>query len=89
VAAQPWSDSRVGAYGTSSEAQAAELIASLRNPHVVALAALVSPLGPYRELFYPGACAAGGRFARRMCESQIQDGVAGAVERRSEPTSGS
>ena len=86
VAAQPWSNGRVGVYGTSYEGQAAELVASLGNPHVVAVAALFSPVDPYRELFYPGGCATGGRFARWMCESQIQDGVAGAVERLAELT---
>jgi hypothetical protein len=53
---------------------------------VVAVAALFSPVDPYRELFYPGGCATGGRFARWMCESQIKDGVANAVERLSEIT---
>jgi uncharacterized protein len=86
VAAQPWSNGRVGVYGTSYEGQAAELVAGLGNPHVVAVAPLFSPLDPYRELFYPGGCATGGRFARWMCESQIQDGVAGALERLSELT---
>ena len=84
LAAQPWSNGRVGAYGTSYEGQAAELIASLGNPHVVAVAALFSPLDPYKELFYPGGCATSGRFARWMLESQIKDGVAGALERLSE-----
>ncbi len=86
VAAQLWSNGRVGVYGTSYEGQAAELVAGLGNPHVVAVAALFSPLDPYRELFYPGGCATGGRFARWMCESQVKDGVAGAVERLSELT---
>ena len=86
VAAQPWSNGRVGVYGTSYEGQAAELVASLGNPHVVAVAALFSPVDPYRELFYPGGCATGGRFARWMCESQIKDGVAGALERLLELT---
>ena len=86
VAAQPWSNGRVGVYGTSYEGQAAELVAGLANPHVVAVAALFSPLDPYRELFYPGGCATSGRFVRWMCASQIKDGVAGAVERLSELT---
>jgi uncharacterized protein len=83
VAAQPWSNGRVGVYGTSYEGQAAELVASLGNPHVVAVGALFSPVDPYRELFYPGGCATGGRFARWMCESQLLDGVDGAIERLS------
>ncbi len=86
VAAQPWSSGRVGVYGTSYDGQAAELVAGLGNPHVVAVAALFSPLDPYRELFYPGGCATGGRFARWMWESQMRDGVAGALERLSELT---
>ena len=51
-----------------------------------AIAALFSPLDPYRELFYPGGCATSDRFARWMCESQIKDGVVGAGERLSELT---
>jgi uncharacterized protein len=86
VAAQPWSNGRVGLFGASYEGQAAELVAGLGNPHVTAVAGLFSPVDPYRELFYPGGCATGGRFARWMCESQIKDGVAGAVERLSELT---
>ncbi len=86
VAAQPWSNGRVGVYGTSYEGQAAELVAGLGVPHVFAVAALFSPLDPYRELFYPGGCATSGRFARWMCESQVKDGVAGAVARLSELT---
>ena len=84
VAAQPWSNGRVGIFGSSYDGQAAELVAALGNPHVVAVAALFSPLDPYRELFYPGGCATGGRFARWMWESQVKDGVAGAVERLSD-----
>ena len=51
IAAQPWSNGRVGVYGGSYEGQAAELIAGLGNQHLVAVAALFSPYDPYRELF--------------------------------------
>lgn len=81
VAAQPWSNGRVGMYGTSYEGQAAELTAGLGNPHLVAVAALFSPYDPYRELFYPGGCGTDGRYARWMYESQLKDGVAGAAGR--------
>jgi hypothetical protein len=81
VAAQPWSNGRVGVYGTSYEGQAAELIAGLGNAHLVAVAALFSPHDPYRELFYPGGCGTDGRYARWMYESQLKDGVAGARDR--------
>ena len=81
VAAQPWSNGRVGVYGTSYEGQAAELIAGLGNAHLVAVAALFSPYDPYRELFYPGGCGTCGRYARWMYESQLKDGIAGALDR--------
>ena len=81
VAAQPWSNGRVGVYGTSYEGQAAELIAGLGNAHLVAVAALFSPYDPYRELFYPGGCGTGGRYARWMYQSQLKDDVSGARDR--------
>jgi hypothetical protein len=81
VAAQPWSNGRVGVYGTSYEGQAAELTAGLGNAHLVAVAALFSPYDPYHELFYPGGCGTGGRYARWMYESQLKDGIAGALDR--------
>jgi hypothetical protein len=79
VAAQPWSNGRIGLFGGSYEGQAAELTAALGNPHVTAVAALFSPVDPYRELFYPGGCATGGRFAKWMCDSQVKDGMTGAI----------
>lgn len=81
VAAQPWSNGRVGVYGISYEGQAAELIAGLGDTHLVAVAALFSPYDPYRELFYPGGCGTDGRYARWMYESQLKDGVTGALDR--------
>jgi len=83
AADRPWSNGRVGVYGTSYEGQAAELVARHQNPHLAAVAALFSPNDPYRQLFYPGGVATSGRFARWMCESQVKDGVAGARERLS------
>ena len=81
VAAQPWSNGRVGIYGTSYEGQAAELVAGLGHAHLVAVAALFSPHDPYRELFYPGGCGTDGRYARWMYESQLKDGITGALDR--------
>ena len=85
IAAQPWSNGRVGVWGTSYEGQAAELIAGLGparlQAHLVAVAALFSPYDPYRQLFYPGGCGTDGRYARWMYQSQLKDGVAGALDR--------
>ena len=85
IAAQPWSNGRIGVWGTSYEGQAAELIAGLGparlQAHLVAVAALFSPYDPYRELFYPGGCGTDGRYARWMYQSQFRDGVAGALDR--------
>lgn len=84
VAALPWSNGRVGVCGTSYEGQAAELVARLGNPHLVAVAALFSPYDPYRQLFYPGGAATAGRYARWMSEVRLKDGVIGARERLGE-----
>jgi uncharacterized protein len=81
IAGQTWSNGRVGVYGTSYEGQAAELIAGLGHAHLVAVAALFSPYDQYRELFYPGGCGTDGRYARWMYQSQLQDGVTGALDR--------
>lgn len=81
IAAQAWSNGRIGVYGGSYEGQAAELIAGLGPAHLVAVAALFSPYDPYRELFYPGGCGTGSRYARWMHQSQLMDGVTGALDR--------
>jgi uncharacterized protein len=85
IVAQPWSNGRVGVYGTSYAGQAAELISGLGRAHLrahlAAVAALFSPYDPYRELFYPGGCGTDGRYARWMYQSQLKDGVAGALDR--------
>jgi uncharacterized protein len=81
ISLQPWSNGRVGVCGTSYEGQAAELIAGLGNAHLVAVAALFSPYDPYRELLYPGGCGTDGRYARWTYESQLKDGVPGALDR--------
>ena len=81
AAPRPWSNGQVGVYGTSYEGQAAELVAGLGHAHLVAVAALFSPHDPYRELFYPGGCGTDGRYARWMYESQLKDGITGALDR--------
>src|SRR5262249_61711511 len=55
--------------------------AGVGNAHLVAVAALFSPYDHYRELFYPGGCGTDGRYARWMYQSQLEDGVAGALDR--------
>ena len=57
------------------------LVAGLGHAHLVAVAALFSPHDPYRELFYPGGCGTDGRYARWMYESQLKDGITGALDR--------
>jgi len=58
VAAQPWSNGRVGVYGTSYEGQAAELMAGLGHAHLVAVAALFSPHDPTSKTSVPAATSA-------------------------------
>lgn len=79
IAAQPWSNGRVGAYGYSYDGDAAELMARLGNPHLVAVAPLFSDFDPYRQLVYPGGCYAERAFGRWLAATRVLDGVAGAV----------
>jgi predicted acyl esterase len=50
------------------------------------MAALFSPYDQYRELFYPGGCGTDRRYAEWMYQSQLKDGVAGALDRLAAPT---
>jgi uncharacterized protein len=67
VAAQPWSNGRVGVFGTSYEGHAAELVAGLGNPHVVAVAPLFSPLDRTGSCSIPGV-----RHCRPVCPVDVR-----------------
>jgi putative CocE/NonD family hydrolase len=80
IAAQPWSNGRVGAYGYSYGGDAAELVTRLHNPHLAAVAALFSDFDPYRQLIYPGGAYTERAFGQWVSANRVYDGIAGAGE---------
>ena len=54
IADQPWSDGKVGMFGTSYLASVQWLAALNRNPALVAIAPAMSPGNYYRDVAYPG-----------------------------------
>ena len=54
IARQPWSDGKVGMFGTSYLASTQWLAALNRNPALVAIAPAMSPGNYYRDVAYPG-----------------------------------
>lgn len=54
IAAQSWSNGRIGAYGVSYDGNAAEMIAIPGHPSIVAVAPQYSYFDPYTELMFPG-----------------------------------
>lgn len=54
IADQPWSDGKVGMFGSSYLASVQWLAALNRNPALVAIAPAVSPGNYYRDVAYPG-----------------------------------
>jgi putative CocE/NonD family hydrolase len=54
IASQPWSNGRIGAYGTSFQGTAAELLAATGEPSVAAVAPLFSDFEYYGDLVRPG-----------------------------------
>lgn len=79
IAAQPWSNGRAGAYGGSYEGNTAELMASLGNEHLRAVAPLFPDYDLYEDLIMPG-----GVKNRLMADSWFHftralDGIDGAA----------
>ena len=54
VAAQPWSDGRVGTTGVSYAGDTAMLSLALRNHHITAAAPISYDFDPYEDLLRPG-----------------------------------
>lgn len=54
IVAQPWSNGRVGAVGTSYSGSAAYLLASTRHPAVKAVAPRFAPFDAFPEVAFPG-----------------------------------
>jgi hypothetical protein len=54
IAAQPWSNDRVGVTGVSYSGDTAMLSLALRNPHITAAAPISYDFDPYEDLARPG-----------------------------------
>lgn len=54
IAAQPWSNGRVGVTGVSYSGDTAMLSLALRNPHITAAAPVSYDFDPYEDLVRPG-----------------------------------
>lgn len=80
IAVQPWSNGRVGAYGHSYDANAAELMATLGNPHLRAVAPLFGDYDAYEDLTFPGGVENRTMLASWMHMTRALDGIAGARE---------
>ena len=57
IAAQPWSNGRVGAYGVSYAGNTAEMLAVNGNPVVKAVAPLFNDFDNFGHLIFPAACS--------------------------------
>ena len=54
LAAQPWSNGRVGMFGSSYPGQTAYLVATTKPPHLTAISANLLHSDIYRDIFMPG-----------------------------------
>jgi uncharacterized protein len=79
VAAQPWSDGRIGLAGVSYGADVAMLALGLRNPHIVAAAPVSYDFDPYEDLIRPGGVFVGPLVARYATLLRILDGAGGTT----------
>jgi uncharacterized protein len=74
LTSQSWSNGRAGAFGSSYEANTAELMASLGVRNLTAVASLAGDFDVYRQLLYPGGVQFEA-FTRWITLVQILDGV--------------
>ena len=79
VAAQPWSDGRIGLTGVSYSADVAMLALGLRNPHIVAVAPVSYDFDPYEDLLRPGGVFVEPLLARYATLLRILDGAEGTT----------
>jgi predicted acyl esterase len=78
VAAQPWSDGRVGATGTSYSADTAIKLAGLGKPQLEAIAPLHYDFDPYEDEVRPGGLLLAARIAPYAQLLRLLDGIPGA-----------
>jgi uncharacterized protein len=79
IGSQPWSNKRIGTYGTSYDGDTAELVARHKNPYLKAVAPLFNDFDPYRQLTFPGGVNFEA-FRGWSAFTQAMDGIDGAIE---------
>lgn len=79
IAAQPWSNGRVGAYGTSYAGNTAELMASTGNRHLKAVAPLFPDYDVYEDLAMPGGIPNAFMLTTWIAMVRALDGIDGAL----------
>ena len=79
VAAQPWSDGRVGATGLSYSGDTAIKLAGLGKPQLKAIAPLHFDFDPYEDLVRPGGLLTAARIGPYALLLRMLDGIPGAV----------
>jgi uncharacterized protein len=78
IAAQPWSNGRVGAHGGSYGGDTAELTASLGHPAITAIAPLFTDFDSYEDSVFPGGVFHS-TFGVQWCMlNNALDGIVGA-----------
>jgi len=79
IAAQPWSDGRVGVTGVSYAADTAMLSLALRNHHITAAAPISYDFDPYEDLLRPGGILIQPQVAPYAVLLRILDGTGGTT----------
>lgn len=79
IAAQRWSDGRVGVTGVSYSGDAAALSLALRNRHITAAAPVSYDFDPYEDLLRPGGVPIEPLVARYAVVLRILDGADGTT----------
>ena len=79
IAQQPWSNGRAGAIGTSYSGNTAELMASLGNEHLRAVAPLFPDYDVYEDLAMPGGVRNSMMLDTWLALTRALDGIDGAA----------
>jgi putative CocE/NonD family hydrolase len=79
IAAQPWSNGRVGVTGVSYAADTAMLSLALRNHHITAAAPISYDFDPYEDLLRPGGILIQPQIASYAVLLRILDGAGGTT----------
>jgi uncharacterized protein len=80
IAAQPWSNGRIGAQGVSYGGDTAELLASLGHPALTATAPLFTDFDSYEDTVFPGGVYNNFFGLQWFMMNNVLDGIEGAAQ---------